>query len=86
MNDRLFGTGEVAGMLGLKLRDVDYAIGRGRAGRVLHVAGRRALTAANVRQLARHFEKQCPPCCADDADSGCRLARALDIRQEGSGK
>ena len=68
MADRFWTTGEAAATLGLKLHLVDYACAQGRAGRIVYVGGRRALTAANVRQLARHFGKPCPPECREDGD------------------
>ena len=74
--EKLFSTGEVANLLGLKLRDVDYACQRQRAGHVVFVGGRRALTAANVRQLARHFGKSVPACCREE-EAGVRV----DVRQ-----
>ena len=67
MGERFFTTGEAAAMLGVKLREVDYACSRGKAGNLIFCGGRRMLTPANVRNLAKHFGKAVPPECRDDA-------------------
>ena len=61
--ERLFSSGEAAQLLGILARDLSYAVSRGRAGRVMYVGGRVALTAANIRELADHFHKPVPVCC-----------------------
>jgi len=67
--ERLFTTGEAGAMLGLPLARIDYACAKGKAGALLFVGGRRALTTANVRELARHFGKPVPPECRETPDA-----------------
>lgn len=81
MRERLWTTGEAAAMLKLKLRAVDYACATARAGDVSYVGGRRALTAANIRNLCRHFGRPVPPCCKEDAGGDC----VLELKQTSTG-
>ena len=53
-------TGQAANALGVTMRRLDYAIKAGHAGRVTYGAGRRLLSAANIRTLARHFNVPVP--------------------------
>ena len=95
--EKLYSTGEAANLLGVKVRDADYALQRGRGGKVLFVGGRRALTAANVRQLAKHFGKSVPTECLEDADAAqgevlewklsvCGLARIFHRARDFGGR
>jgi len=79
-NERFYSTGEAAAMLRLKLRDIDYACSRDRAGPLAFCGGRRVLTAANVRRLARHFGKPVPPGCEGTLEDNC----VLDLEQRGT--
>ena len=76
-----YTTGEVASMLAVPLRKVDYACAKGSAGRVAFCGGRRLLAPENIRALARHLGKPIPAeGLADLNPSNLALGRKGDDR------